>query len=150
MAPEVTVRNVNSHNLGVLAKEGTTGRRRNRVMISRNTPLPANHTARFVTAQADQSSVVVNVVEGGDASGNDATRIGNCIVRNLPAGLPAGSPVEVAFRYGQNGRLTVKASVPGSGQEATSEIARSSGMTAETLRSWNQRLRNGQALLKPS
>jgi molecular chaperone DnaK len=150
MAPEVTVRNVNSHALGVLGKEQTTGRPRNRVMISKNTPLPANHTARFVTAQADQSSVVINIVEGGDASGNDATKIGKCIVRNLPAGLPAGSPVEVAFRYGQNGRLTVKARVRGSGQEATSEIERSSGMTAETLRSWNQRLRNGQGPLNIS
>lgn len=150
IAPEVTVRNVNSHNLGVLAKEGTTGRRRNRVMISKNTPLPANHTARFVTALANQSDVVVQIVEGGDASGNDATKIGKCILQNLPAGLPAGSPVEVSFRYGQNGRLTVKAKVPGLGQETTSEIERSSGMTAETLRSWNQRLRNGQALLKLS
>ena len=87
MAPEVTVRNVNSHDLGVLGKERATGRPRNRVMISRNTPLPANHTARFVTAQANQPSVAVNVVEGGDASGNDATQIGKCIVRNLPAGL---------------------------------------------------------------
>ena len=149
-APEVTVRNVNSHNLGVLGKEKTTGRPRNRVMIPRNTPLPANHTARFATAQANQPNVVVKVVEGGDASGNDATKIGTCVVRDLPAGLPAGSPVEVTFRYGQNGRLTVKAKVPGSGQEATSEIERSSGMTAETLRSWNQRLRNGQGPLKIS
>jgi molecular chaperone DnaK len=148
MAPEVTICNVNAHDLGVLAKEGATGRPRSRVMISRNTPLPANHSARFVTALANQSTVAVQIVEGGDASGNGATRIGNCVVRNLPAGLPAGSPVEVTFRYGQDGRLTVNARVPGSGQEATSEIERSSGMTAETLRSWNQRLRNGHDLLK--
>lgn len=150
IAPEVTVRNVNSHDLGVLAKEGSTGRRRNRVMIPKNTSLPAFHSAQFITARANQSSVVVPIVEGGDASGNDATRIGKCVVRDLPASLPSGSPIEVTFRYGQNGRLTVKAKVPGSGQEATSEIERSSGMTPDTLRSWNQRLRNGQTLLKLS
>ncbi len=149
-APKVSVRNVNSHNLGVLGEDRKTGRRRNRVMIPRNTTLPAKHTARFVTAHANQPSVVVKVVEGGDASGNDATKIGKCIVRDLPAGLPAGSRVEVTFRYGQDGRLTVKARLPGSGKEAVSAIERSSGMTAETLRSWNQRLQKAQGPLSLS
>lgn len=140
--PKFQVRNVNSHNLGVLGVDKQTGRPRNRVMIPRNTPLPAQHTARFVTAQAGQSTVAVHVVEGGDASGNGGTKIGKCIVGDLPANLPAGSPVEVTFRYGQDGRLTVKARVPHSGKEATSEIERSSGMARETLRSWNRRLHN--------
>jgi molecular chaperone DnaK len=148
--PKVSVRNVNSHNLGVLGTEKRTGRPRNKVMIARNTTLPARHTAQFVTARADQPNVAVKVVEGGDASGNDATKIGNCVVRDLPPGLPAGSLVEVTFCYGQDGRLTVKARLPGSGREATSDIERSSGMTAETLRSWNQRLGNGQGPLKLS
>ena len=49
-APKFTVRNVNSHNLGVLGIETETDRPRNQVMIPRNTALPATQTARFVTA----------------------------------------------------------------------------------------------------
>lgn len=150
VAPKVSVRNVNSHNLGVLAIEKSTGRPRARVMIPRNTALPATHKARFLTQQANQASVAVNVVEGGDASGNDATRIGKCVIRDLPPGLPAHTPVEVLFRYGQNGRLTVKARVPEINREASSEIERASGLTAETLREWNQRLRNGNGPLRLS
>ena len=146
-APKVSVRNVNSHNLGVLGTDRKTGRPRNRVMIPRNTSLPAKHTAGFVTADANQSSVTVKVVEGGDASGNDATMIGKCIVRDLPAGLPAGTRIEVAFRYGQDGRLTVKARLPDTGKEATSVIERSSGMTSDILRSWNQRLHKSKGPL---
>ena len=138
--PELTVRNVNSHNLGVLGIEKITGRPRNRVMIPRNTALPASHCTRFGTRHLNQSSVVVNVVEGGDASGNDATPIGKCVVRDLPPGLPAGTPIEVTFHYGQDGRLNVRATLPSLGKQATSEIERSSGMTAEALREWNQRL----------
>ena len=149
-APKVSVQNVNSHNLGVLGTETGTKRPRNRVMIPRNTALPAHRTAQFVTARANQTSVAVKVVEGGDASGNDATMIGKCVVPDLPPGLPAGTPVAVTFRYGQDGRLTVKARLPGSGKEATSEIERSSGMTAEMLRTWNQRLRNSQGPLNLS
>lgn len=149
-APKVSVQNVNSHNLGVLGTETGTKRPRNRIMIPRNTALPAHRTAQFVTARANQTSVAVKVVEGGDASGNDATMIGKCVVPDLPPGLPAGTPIAVTFRYGQDGRLTVKARLPGSGKEATSEIERSSGMTAEMLRTWNQRLRNSQGPLNLS
>ena len=116
-------------------------------MISRNTALPATQTARFVTHWPNQRNVAVNVVEGGDASGNDATPIGKCVVRDLPPGLPAGTPVEVTFQYGQDGRLTVKARLPGLNKEATSQIERASGMTVETLRDWNQRLGSEDGLL---
>ncbi len=138
--PQFHVRNVNSHDLGVLGIEKATGRPRNHVMIRRNTALPATHKASFVTHKPNQSNVAVNVVEGGDASGNDSTPIGKCVIRDLPPGLPAGTPVEVTFRYGQDGRLTVQARLPGLNKEAASEIQRASGMTSETLRDWNQRL----------
>jgi molecular chaperone DnaK len=148
--PEFVVRNVNSHNLGVLGIEKSTGLHRNHVMIPRNTQLPATNTARFVTHEANQTAVAVKVVEGGDASGNDATHIGKCIVRNLPPGLPAHTPIDVTFRYGQDGRLTVKAKLPGLNKEATSEIQRSAGMTAEIMKNWNQRIQNGDGPLKLS
>jgi molecular chaperone DnaK len=145
--PKIRIRNVNSHNLGVLETEKQTGRPYNRVMIPRNTPLPAEHKARFTTAHKNQSSVAVKIVEGGDASGHDATKIGKCVVPDLPCGLPAGTPIEVTFRYGQDGRLTVKARLPTLDKEATSEIERSSGMTAKTLRNWNQRLHHSRSPL---
>jgi molecular chaperone DnaK len=145
--PKMSVRNVNSHNLGVLGIEKATGRPRTHVMIPRNTPLPATKAARFVTHRTNQNSVVVNVVEGGDASGQDSTPIGKCAIRDLPPNLPAGSPVEVVFRYGADGRLTVKARLPDLKQEATSEIERASGMSAESLQQWNRRLRNGDGPL---
>jgi molecular chaperone DnaK len=102
------VHNVNSHSLGVLGIESATGRKRNTVLIPRNTRLPATNTRCFQTRRDDQNSVVVEVIEGGDASGNGSTPIGRCIVRNLPPGLPAGTAVEVTFSYEQNGRLKVQ------------------------------------------
>ncbi len=145
--PEISVRNVSSHNLGVLGVEKRTDRPRTRVMIPRNTPLPASKTARFATYKDGQRSVSVNVVEGGDASGKDATRIGTCVIRGLPPGLPAGTNVEVTFMYSEDGRLRVRAKLPESGSQATTDIKRASGLTAETLRDWSQRLRSGEGPL---
>ncbi len=144
----VKIRNVNSHSLGVLAKEPGTGRLRNGIMIPRNTPLPATKRAKFKTHRTTQRTVEVNVIEGGDASGNNSTPIGKCVLRDLPPGLPAGTPVEVSFTYLENGRLQVKAKVPGFDKEAILTIERESGLSETGLQEWQQKLKSGQGSLK--
>ena len=140
--PSMKVQNVNSHDLGVLAIEHGTGRPRNSVMIPRNTPLPATRVKRFQTAKAGQKNVLINVIEGGDATGNNSTPIGRCLVRDLPSGLPAGTVVEVQFTYVENGRLQVKAVMPSLGRDAELTLERSSGLTEANLDEWGARLRS--------
>lgn len=142
----LAVKNVNSHDLGVLGMEKETGLRRRRIMIPRNTTLPARSRSRFVTHRANQRRVVVHVVEGGDDSGKNATPIGKCLVSGLPRKLPAQSPVVVQFFYAANGRLSVKATLPDAGVEASTTIERASGMTEEMLREWEQRVAEARYL----
>jgi len=139
--PRVAIRNVNGHSLGVLAIEPATGRPRNRVMIPRNTPLPATERARFKTHRANQRTVEVRVVEGGDASGQNSTPIGKCILGDLPPKLPAGTPVDVAFSYEENGRLEVKAWLPHLNKQASLTIERETGLSEGILREWSEKLR---------
>jgi len=144
----MSVRNVNSHDLGVLGVEPQTGRPRTKVMIPRNSSLPRTKTSRFKTHRPGQKSVAIRVIEGGDASGNDATSIGTCVVRDLPPGLPKGTPVDVTFTYTANGRLLVHARLPDLQQEASLAIERDSGMSQTNLQEWERRLRNGFRPLK--
>lgn len=139
---DVEVTNVNSHNLGVLGLEKATGLPRTKVLLPRNTALPATHGAAFTTAEANQRSVAVNVVEGGDASGNHSTSIGKCVIRGLPLGLPAGTQVNVIFKYENNGRLKVRASIPSTGQNAKMEIDRVSKVTDSNLDDWGKKIRS--------
>jgi len=139
----ISVRNVNSHDLGVLAVERATGRQRRRLMIARNTPLPASAQGEFRTARKGQSTVSVPVVEGGTDSGSHATHIGQCIIQDLPANLPARTPVTVSFQYEQNGRLTVRASLAGVKHEAKLVIQRATGLSREDLDRWQSRLEEG-------
>lgn len=140
----LAVKNVNSHDLGVLGLEKETGMRRRRIMIPRNTTLPARSRSKFVTHRAGQQRVVVHVVEGGDDSGKNSTPIGKCAVTGLPSNLPAKSPVVVRFHYGANGRLSIKASLPDTGKEASMTIERASGMSEDVIRQWEQRIAAGQ------
>lgn len=140
--PDVEVTNVNSHNLGVLGVEQATGMPRTKVLVPRNTALPARKGAAFTTAHDGQTSVAVKVVEGGDASGNHSTPIGKCVIDGLPPDLPAGTQVNVIFEYENNGRLKVSASVPSLGKSANMEIMRESSWTDSKLDQWSEKIRN--------
>ena len=123
------ITDVNAHNLGVLGVDKKTGSRCNHIMIARNTPLPAAHATRFETIHDNQPSVDVEVIEGGDARGQHATKIGRCVIHDLPPNLPAGTPVDVLFRYDTNGLINVKAST--CGQQARLRIDRASGLSSK-------------------
>ncbi len=141
--PTFSVSNVNSHNLGVLGIEPATGMTRNRVLIPRNTRLPAKRSSRFSTQRKDQRSVLVPVVEGGDLSGNNATEIGKCVVTDLPPNLEKGTPIKVTFRYAANGRLEVQATLPDIDRKEKTVIERASGLDDEAMAYWTERIAAG-------
>jgi len=134
--PSFQVTNVNAHSLGVEGIDQETLRKKNVVLIKRNTPLPAKFTERFITKSADQRSIVIQVLEGESSLPGECTAIGRTVVRDLPAGLPKGWPVEVTFEYGSNGRLSVRGVVPGTHQESRLELERAVGLSGEGIRRW--------------
>jgi molecular chaperone DnaK len=134
--PLVEIRNVNSHSLGVVATDARTDRKRNAILIPRNTPLPVTAKRVFRTQKASQQSILVQIVEGESATPEDCSQIGKCVVRDLPPALPAQTPIEVRFAYQENGRLTVNVSVVGAGRDLKHEIARENSLTPEQLDAW--------------
>jgi molecular chaperone DnaK len=136
--PKFHIRNVNSHSLGVVAMDPKTKRKRNAILIPRNTPLPITAKRVFKTEREGQKSILVSIVEGESANPEDCSQIGKCTVRNLPPGLPAQTPIEVRFRYLENGRLTVTVSVEGTDQTLQHELARENSLTPEQLDMWRQ------------
>ena len=139
----ISVHNVNSHDLGLLGLDKDSGGQRRSMMIPRNSRLPVKKGKRFATSRQNQSSVSVKVVEGGDDEGRHATLIGNCVVRDLPPDLPAATPVDVFFNYGDDGRLHVTAALPTVGTKAQMTIERESGLSAEDLTYWAGRIEAG-------
>jgi molecular chaperone DnaK len=132
------IKNVNSHSLGVVAVDGKTGRPRNAILIPRNTPLPVAAKRVFKTQKANQRSILVRIIEGESASPDDCSQLGKCIVPDLPHELPAGTPIEVTFRYAENGRLTIGVKVENTGKELHHEINRENSLTVEQLDTWRQ------------
>jgi molecular chaperone DnaK len=138
LRPVFRVTNVNAHSLGIEGIDTDTLRKKNVVLIPRNSPLPARHTERFCTKSEGQRSIVLKVLEGESSLPGECIAIGRTVVRELPAGLPKGWPVEVTFEYGTNGRLTVQALVPGTKQQACLELERDAGLSGEGLARWKE------------
>lgn len=134
--PAMHIRNVNSHSLGVVATDTRTDRKRNAILIPRNTALPVTARRIFRTQKAGQKSILVQIVEGESASPEDCSQIGKCVVRDLPPDLPAQTPIEVRFSYKENGRLTVHVSVANTHRELKHEISRENSLTQQQLDAW--------------
>jgi len=132
------IKNVNSHSLGVVGIDPLTKRRRNGIVIPRNTPLPTTARRIFRTQKDNQRSILVEVVEGESPSADDCTLIGRCSVRNLPPGLPAKSPVHVYFHYHPNGRLKVRVEVPNTNTQIETEFQRENSLPKEHLDAWRK------------
>ncbi len=134
--PLLRVKNVNSHSLGVVATDTRTSRKRNAILIPRNTPLPVTAKRVFRTQKEGQKSILVQIVEGESASPDDCSQVGRCVARNLPVDLPAQTPIEVRFSYQDNGRLTVSVNVSGTRGELQHEITRDNTMSRQQLDAW--------------
>ncbi len=137
-SPSFHIRNVNSHSLGVVAMDIKTKRPRNAILVPRNTPLPVVARRVFKTQKQGQKSILVQIVEGESLSPDDCSALGKCSVRDLPAALPAQTPIEVRFRYEENGRLTVTVKVEGTDNKLRHELTRENTLTQEQLDSWRK------------
>jgi molecular chaperone DnaK (HSP70) len=130
---KIRKQDVNAHSLGVRARMHS-GKKRNSIIIPRNTPLPATRTKQYGTKMNGQTRVHVRILQGESRHVSACIEVGDCRIENLPAGLPKGSPVDVTFVYDGNGLLQVRAVEPTSGREASTTIRRTTGLDQGSVR----------------
>ncbi len=124
---------VNSHGLGIAARNPKTGKTVNHVMIPRNSKLPTEVRRTFVTSEPNQQRVNVKVIEGDAPDPAACSLLGNCRITGLPPNLPKGSPIEVVYAFDASGRVRVRAHDKTGGKEAEIEIERKGGLNANQL-----------------
>ncbi len=132
-AQKIQMADVNSHSLGVIVRSSKENRIVNSVVIPGNTPIPTARTKVFGTEAANQRIIRVPVVEGSSRDPRGCTQIGECVIRDLPKGLPQGSPVEVVFKYDRSGRIHVQATETTTQFTGEASIQRDSGFDQKTI-----------------
>jgi molecular chaperone DnaK len=135
--PKFTVTNINSHSLGIVGTDPTTGRKKNMILIPKNTSLPASVSKVFKTSKPGQQAVVIRVVEGESERPEACIQVGTCTIGGLPPTLPAGSPVTVSYAYHADGRLEVTGQVKGQSAVSTT-FQRENELDDAAMQMWSQ------------
>jgi molecular chaperone DnaK len=121
---DVLLLDVTPLTLGIETKGGVMTK-----LIERNTTIPTRKSEIFSTAEDNQPSVEVHVLQGERemAAGNKS--LGKFQLTGIPP-APRGIPqIEVAFDIDANGILSVSAKDLGTGKEQTIEIKGGSGLS---------------------
>ena len=137
--PQFSITNINSHSLGIVGLEPGTGRRKNQILIPKNTQLPRQVTKTFKTSKPNQSTVVIRIVEGESERPEACIQVGVCTVTNLPTSLPAGTPVQVSYAYAEDGQLEVTAQVLGASSVRT-VFQRENNLENDQIQLWSEYL----------
>ena len=122
--------NVTAHSLGILVKEN--GVKKNCILLPAQTPTGYEKTERYGTEADGQTRVRVEIVEGESSDPEECVVIGTCIISGLPP-RPAGAPIDVTFKYNEDGRIVVEAVDVETGIKQTTEIVRDAGLSRSEI-----------------
>lgn len=125
----IGVVDVNSHSLGVEVYSRRLKQPQNAFVIPKNHPLPCAKSRVFPLKEQGMQSVRIRVLEGEAPEPDANIQLGECVVTDLPPGLPAKSPVQVRLSCEPNGRVHVMALDMTGGTFAHAEIERNAGLT---------------------
>lgn len=87
----------------VNAKTGEEGIR-NSIVIAKNTPIPCSKTQVYVTSEANEKVIKVDITQGEDEDPRFVDLIGS-IELEVPPNRPAGCEVAVTYSYDENQRV---------------------------------------------
>jgi molecular chaperone DnaK len=104
---------VRSHGLGIDQNQPSAAKRENRILISRDAPLPSRDEVELVTQSDDQRWITVQVLEGESLDPAECTLVGQATIGGLPPGLPQGWPITLTLTSELSSRFHLSANVSG-------------------------------------
>ena len=126
---DVLLLDVTPLTLGIETKGGVMTK-----LIERNTTIPTRKSEVFSTAEDNQPSVEIHVLQGEREMAQGNKSLGKFQLTGIPP-APRGIPqVEVAFDIDANGILNVSAKDLGTGKEQKIEIKAGSGLSDDEIK----------------
>jgi molecular chaperone DnaK len=143
---QATIADLTVHTLGFEWNDPQTDRRETVVLIRRGSELPCGTVAKVATNVENQSSLVVQLLEGESRLADECTRIAQLTIGELPAPLAQGTQIDVNYQFTAGGRLQVKAQLVRSGQALPVSVRRAQGLTESQMSDWKNLVARGGGL----
>lgn len=102
-------------------------------LIESNSTIPTKKSQVFTTAQDNQPSVEIHVLQGERAMAKDNKTIGRFHLNDIPPAQRGVPQIEVTFDIDSNGIIHVTAKDKGTGKEQNIRIEASSGLSKEEI-----------------
>ncbi len=124
-------------------------------VIERNTPVPIEQSRSFTTVQDFQEAVKISVYQGESRRAEENELLGQFEFSGFERRRRGETNIEVTFEINGDGIVNVTAREPESGQQASTQITLSSGLSEEEIQTIIERGRTDdlevdEELLKPS
>jgi molecular chaperone DnaK len=126
---EVLLLDVTPLSLGIETKGGVFTR-----LINRNTTIPTRKSETFTTAEDNQTSVEIHVLQGEREMASGNKTIGRFHLTGIPPAMRGIPKIEVTFDIDANGILHVSAKDLATGNEQKIRIEASSGLNEEEIK----------------
>lgn len=103
-------------------------------LVEANTAIPRKASEMFSTAQDNQPSVEINVLQGERSMAKDNRQLGRFILDGIPPMRRGEAQIEVTFNVDANGILEVSAKEMKTGKEQSIRIEASTGLSDDEIK----------------
>lgn len=130
----VKFHNVTAHSLGIIATDSNTKEPYNAKIILKDAEIPAKATEMFSTVEDNQTSVMLQIIQGEDKDPEHCIKVGEAGRLDGISPLPKGVPqIEVTLEYDESGIVQLHARELASGRELKAEIEYTALMSKEDV-----------------
>lgn len=136
----VRVKDVTSQALGAILFKYNTDEKINRIIIPRNSEVPAKHNREVYTRYNYQESILVTVTQGDDEDPEFVTIVGKGVL-DMPIKYPKGAPLEYIYKYDVDQIINVEViDVTANISLGTFQIDRVANLTQEQIEKANYKI----------